>query len=126
MQTGLGCNGTCLILKTISQYHNASLCRNTISPYRKANLPIIAMPQFNIAIPQGKSSNYPYTAIQYRYTTRLLSPYRKARLPIIAMPQYNKKTYIYINNEGSQLSAVNIPISIAIPQYGYFETNPCK
>src|SRR5690606_18939769 len=79
----------------ISQYHNASLCRNTISPYRKANLPIIAMPQFNIAIPQGKSSNYRYTAIQYRYNTRLLSPYRKARLPIIAMPQYNKKTYIY-------------------------------
>src|SRR5690606_6712660 len=59
----------------------------------------IAMPQYNIAIPQGKSSNYRNPAIQYRHTARqifqlslcrnTISPYRKANLPIIAIPQYN-------------------------------------
>src|SRR5690606_40489726 len=54
----------------------------------------IAMPQYNIAIPQGKSSNYRYAAIQYRHTARqifqlslyrnTISLYHKAN---IAIPQ---------------------------------------
>src|SRR5690606_17184162 len=124
MQTSLGSNGACLMLKTLSLYRNASLYCNTISLYRRAKPPIIAILQYNIAIPQDKTSNYRNTAIQYRYTAKLLSLYRRAKPPIIAMPQYNKKTYI--NMDRNQLNTVNISISIAIPQYGYFETNPCK
>src|SRR5690606_18939770 len=93
---------------TARQIFQLSLCRNSISPYRKANLPIIAIPQYNIAITQG----------YYRHTARQDFQLSQCRNTI--------KKRIYINNEGSQLSAVNIPISIAIPQYGYFETNPCK
>src|SRR5690606_41336919 len=60
----------------------------------------IAMPQYNIAIPQGKSSNYRYAAIQYRHTARqifqlslyrnTISLYHKA---IIAIPQGKTSNY---------------------------------